>query len=377
MDSVDTLERLALANRVFLTEYPQHEQKLWYQKLKTAFGVQVLRLTLAVFGKEASLDDLLKIAACKTELLARQNEQAHLMPLLYPFVLLQHVPTNFAMVKTYYGLSAAAWKMLSHCPRKTIARLAPFLKQSHCLRWVDLVAKSNTSEPSAILDIFNQGTPGGFGHYEHFWVSGHTQMVERGLARLFIAFCDKRAQAKTPGDKAQISQWLETLGQELYADFLACSRHRTVPIEKNSTFDSLMRRVRARWQTSEELLRAIKGLSNLEFPRFEPTQFESSKCQWTQITDSQSLALEGELMRHCVGSAAYISSCFKGSSFIFHGALKNCSFGGFVTAEFLRQGTGFRCVQIKGRGNSSVSGFWVEEAKALALQLGHLTVSNP
>lgn len=365
MSQTQLLERLAQENRVFFPEKPVFEQKLWYCKLKCALGGDTLSLTRAVFGLQATLEQLQEVHRLAGFLSARRTEHHNLMPLLAPFVVLGTVPDNFRQVKAYYRLSAAAWKMLTRASRATVERLAPFLKKVHCQRWVELIAQSNLSNPQAVLNIFNQGRPAGFVHYEHFWVGRAACDFKQSLSRLFHAFCKKLQATQEPHERTRLSVWLEALGSELYVDFLTQEN----PLAKNCTMDSLIRKVQKQWEQDTQLIKALEGEISLPLQVLIRDPVYTSQVTWRPLTQSKDLVVEGKLMRHCVGNAAYIRDCQLGDSFIFRGELTGTPMGTRVTAQFKRYANSYQCVQIKGRGNSSVAGLWIDQAQELADQL--------
>jgi hypothetical protein len=328
-------------------------QRAWTSAIRKRYGADIFKLALHIIPKYATLLDLSQVAAFKTVLQARLDENPSLAPLLAQDRGMWSNLPNWLLVKNRMlaqGLSQQTWRWLTHQTTAYIARIN-WGQLSH-LSWLNFHAALNRNIPISWVDKQTAALMG-FGGLSTWLRRNHENLGT--VAALNILRGTRLAlQRRESNLKLEHRKELELEEFPLIADWLlgsaASARKRPLVISRNWTYDTLMAR-QAHWHLVE--LDVDFGRQNVFWPEILGMGKLGDNIEFIELNSLNALLSEAKKMHHCVPS--YIDRCMAGDVCIFHLQIKGHS-PQRGTLELRRVGAkAWQISQLKGPCNAPVS----------------------
>jgi hypothetical protein len=311
----------------------------YFAELRAVYGREVISLTFAVFGNEATFEEAEAVKRNVTALRARAAETPNLLPLFSLGLRFDRVAENTGVFRTHavrQGLTPAGWRWFTHQEPSTIRRIARFGLTPPTIAWLNLLAQAGEQLPAFLAQ------EGGLFHLTDMadQVVGTLNSPElfARAAKMIVDFLRvtlKGARDSRHGaDRNHFLQQYEMLSVELVRTYRTNSRMKGL----HGTWANLCERVERAYRDRErqiaEQLEAWRLVQEAE--RLEKEAEEAVKESWaTQTWESavprstirgvevvplcsnDELVAEGMMLDHCLKDGTYLPLCISGKSRIF------------------------------------------------------------
>lgn len=339
----------------------------YFAELRAAYGREVIALTFAIFGNEATFEHAAHVRRNFPALQAREQETPNLMPLFKLGLQFDRVASDTGVFRAHaikQGLSPSAWRWLSQQKRATVRRLASHGLTPTVIAWLNLLAQAGAPLPAWLAQT---GGLHQFSDLNDQVLGTLTQPESFKRAEAFIVkalrFALRSAQdARLVANRPLFVRQYEQFGVEVVRRFRNLRDEDFVRLSWTKLAQELER---------EQREREIAYAQRLEAQRLEAEAEAKKQDEWKKQTwdcaipdsvirnirvrallNNDQLVEEGALMDHCLKDGTYLSMLISGKARIF--SLRG-SLSTFRATLMISQGTNGRWVvsQLKSFGNAS------------------------
>jgi hypothetical protein len=311
----------------------------YFSELRAAYGREVVSLTFAIFGNEATFENADAVKRNIKAVEARASETPNLISLFAVGLRFDRVAADTGVFRTHalrQGLSPAGWRWLTHQEPATVRRITQLGLTPSTIAWLNLLAKAGAALPPFLAkdgivhnlaDLSDQVI--GTLHRPELYGRAESMLV----AFLRIALGSARgSQHRT--DRHHFVQQYEMLTIEMVRRFRSKGSMKGL----NGTWENLCERVERSYRDRErdaaermEAVRLAREAHQVEQEAEALARDTWLTQTWTSAVPrstirgvevvplccNDELVEEGEVLDHCLKDGTYLPLCIKGESRIF------------------------------------------------------------
>jgi hypothetical protein len=350
----------------------------YFAELRAAYGREVVSLTFAIFGNEATFENADAVKRNINAVIARATETPNLISLFAIGLRFDRVSADTGIFRAHalrQGLTPAGWRWLSHQEPATVRRLTQYGLTPPTIAWLNLLAKAGSALPPFLAkegivhnlaDLSDQvigtlNSPELYGRAEAMLV-----------AFLRIALGSARgSQPRT--DRHHFVQQYEMLTIEMVRRFRSSGSMKGL----NGTWENLCGRVERAYRDREreaaermEAVRLAREAEALARETWLTQRWDSVVPRSTirgvevvPLCSNDELVEEGEVLDHCLKDGTYLPLCISGESRIF--SLRGAMSSVRATLQITNYKGRWLVAQLKTFGNATAPAVFRSVAKTV------------